>query len=413
MAPSIAALFVAFGISLGVLAQKKPLTGVSIPPEYAYLLPQPYKGNINKNFIDTQTADNPTNSVFAAARNATYYSFDQEFLTILGHSPTIELAANRSGPFAHEAGVWVPDHNQVWFTSDGDPILPQIYSYIDLGTNIVTTPTDPAVQGGVNLAGGSYFGGLVYFAALGNISENLAPAIYSIDPVSLSTNVVLDSYFGVHLNSLDDMTWVGPNTTHGSASCTHAGETNLFFTTIDLGANNEPGFSQAVLPNAVFRFTPSTKSLQAVISRGDILAPNGISADPRGKYLYVTDSALTLLSGPGSNSSGSPAIYRYELDADCYPTNKQLFTVVRSGLADGIHIDDFGRVWTAEFNGIVVRNSRGKELGVFNAEQLVEAAFSPISNFALAGDKLVVLSGDHIWVIQLGQNVTTPAGKSA
>lgn len=413
MAPSITALFLALGISLGCQAQKIPLTGVSIPPEYAYLLSQPYTGNLNKNFIDTQTANSSANNVFAAARNVQYYFFDQEFMTILGPSPTIQLAANHSGPLAHEAGVWVPDHNQVWFTSDGDPVPPQFYSYIDLDTNVVTTPTDPAVQGGVNPAGGSYFGGLVYFAALGNISESLAPAVYSIDPVTLTSTLVLDSYFGVHLNSIDDMAWVGPNTTHGSTSCTHPGEANLFFTTIDLGANHEPGFSQAVLPNAVFRFTPSTKSLQAVISRGDILAPNGISADPRGKYLYVTDSALTLLSGPGSNSSGSPAIYRYELDADCNPMNKQLFATVRSGLADGIHVDNFGRVWTAEFNGIVVRNSRGKELGVFNAEQLVEPAFSPISNFALAGDKLVILSGDHIWVVQLGQNVTTPAGKSS
>ena len=90
--------------------------------------------------------------------------------------------------------------------------------------------------------------------------------------------------------------------------------------------------------------------------------------------------------------------------------NKQLFATVRSGLADGIHVDNYGRVWTAEYNGIVIRNSRGKELGVFNAEQLVDSANFPIANFALAGDKLVVLSGDRIYVVQLGQNVTTLAG---
>ena len=90
--------------------------------------------------------------------------------------------------------------------------------------------------------------------------------------------------------------------------------------------------------------------------------------------------------------------------------NKQLFAIPRSGIADGIHIDNYGRVWTAEFKGVVVRNSRGKELVVFNVEQLVDAASYPISNLALAGDKLVILGGDRLYVVQLGQNITTPAG---
>ena len=384
------------------------LSGVFIPPELAYQLPQPYAGNISQNFIDTETSNSSANAIFAAARNATYYAFDQEFYSILGPSPSIRLVSPTSAPFAHEAGVWVPDHNQVWFTSD-DTAPPQYYSILDLDTYTVTSPNN-SLQHGPNPTGGDYYGGLVYFAALGNISTSSSPAVYSVDPVTFSTVTVLDTYFGVHLNSVDDLTWVAPNTSAGATSCTHANEANLFFTTLDLGANNEHGFNQAVLPNAVFRFTPATKSLQAVISRADVLAPNGIRSDPNGRYLYVTDTAPTALVGPGSNSSGSTAIYRFTLDADCNPTNKQLFAMPRSGIADGIHVDDYGRVWTAEYNGIVVRNARGKELGVFNAEQLVDPANSPIANFALAGDKLVVLSGDRIFVVQLGQNITTPAG---
>ncbi len=80
----------------------------------------------------------------------------------------------------------------------------------------------------------------------------------------------------------------------------------------------------------------------------------------------------------------------------------------RSGNADGIHVDDYGRVWTAERDGIVVRGPRGKELGVFNAEVLVDEKV-PIANFALAGDKLVILAIDRIWVVGLGQNVTEKA----
>ena len=81
----------------------------------------------------------------------------------------------------------------------------------------------------------------------------------------------------------------------------------------------------------------------------------------------------------------------------------------RTGYADGIKVDDLGRVWTAEGSGVVVRNARGKELGVFNGEQLIDDSEAPISNFGLAGDKLVILAGNQVSVIQLGQNVTTPA----
>ena len=276
--------------AISVCLSQKTLSGVFIPPELAYLLKQPYAGNISRNFIDTETLNSSVNAIFKAARKAQYYAYDQEFYSIIGHSPSVRVISHGSAPFAHESGVWVADHNQVWFTSD-DTAPPQHYSILDLNTYTVKSPENP-LQQGPNPTGGDYYDGIVYFAALGNISTSSSPAVYSVDPVTFSTTTVLDSYFGIHLNSVDDLTWVAPNTSAGATSCTHANEANLFFTTLDLGANQEHGFNKAVLPNAVYRFTPATKSLQAVISRGDILAPNGIRADPNGKLLYVTDAAV-------------------------------------------------------------------------------------------------------------------------
>lgn len=66
-------------------------------------------------------------------------------------------------------------------------------------------------------------------------------------------------------------------------------------------------------------------------------------------------------------------------------------------------------MWTAEGEGIVVRDSTGRELGVFSAEVLVDEASYPISMFSLAGNKLVVLAEDRVHVISLGQNASTPA----
>ena len=67
---------------------------------------------------------------------------------------------------------------------------------------------------------------------------------------------------------------------------------------------------------------------------------------------------------------------------DCKLINKQLFALPRSGIADSIPVDNYGRVWAAECNGIVIRNARRKELCVFDVETLIDAASYPISNFA-------------------------------
>jgi gluconolactonase len=127
----------------------------------------------------------------------------------------------------------------------------------------------------------------------------------------------------------------------------------------------------------------------------------------------VTDTTPTDIIGPGPGESrpGSTVIYRFKLDADCNPTNKIMFAMPRSGTSDGLHVDNDGRLWSAEYNSIVVRSSRGKGLSVFNVEQLVKdwEHSNPIVNFALAGDKLVVLAGRTVWLVHLGMNVTTPA----
>lgn len=90
------------------------------------------------------------------------------------------------------------------------------------------------------------------------------------------------------------------------------------------------------------------------------------------------------------------------------PVNRRIFGMARQGIADGIHIDDAGRVYTGEYEGVVVRNTAGKTIGVFNsqyfqADKGVEKL--PIANFALAGDTLVFLSTTRLWTVKLAQPV--------
>ena len=87
-------------------------TGVFIPSVETYLLPSPFQGfesvagNSSTNFVNTVTSNASVNSLFAAAKNASYYAFDQEFYDILGgKTPDIQLAQMRDSFFAYEAGV--------------------------------------------------------------------------------------------------------------------------------------------------------------------------------------------------------------------------------------------------------------------------------------------------------------------
>ena len=186
------------------------------------------------------------------------------------------------------------------------------------------------------------------------------------------------------------------------------------------------------LPAAVWRWDPQAKILLPLIDRASIAAPNGTSlsplftvtsssahttgvrVSPDQRTLYVTSSVTTVMGDamPGLDSS-SPTIYSFDLDHRLRPTNRQVFGLVRDGIADGIHVDDAGRVWTGEAGGITVRRDDGKVLGEFNRNFFVSAsnASTAAANFALAGDTLVFLGVDKLWTIKLGETLVT-AGSS-
>ena len=386
------------------LALGENATGVFIPPEYTYLLPTPFQGpqavdgNFSTNYINTVTANASINALFKSAQNATYFALDKTFYEILGgDAPEIQLIQMRSTDFAYEAGAWDYDTNRVWFTSEiTSP--PTYVSILDLKPNTITTPEIPELRN-VNYNGGYYFQGKMYLAIAGNESvPDVTPGVYAVDTTTYAVTPILNSWFGEALESVDDLTW----TTCGTAPT----QPTLFFTSLNLGASGIKGVGGTSLPDAVYRFSPLTQSLQAVISRADIVEPNGIRSDATGRHLFVTGRAA-----PFNVTFGSSVIYRFTLDDDCFPVNKRLIGTVRS-YADGLHIDDYGRVWTGEFDGIVVRSPTGKVLGVFNAEALQDRKGASLANFALAGDKLVILAVDRLYVLQLGQNVTSKEART-
>lgn len=194
------------------------------------------------------------------------------------------------------------------------------------------------------------------------------------------------------------------------------------------------GRPAAMLPNAFWKFTPETETLQPIITRADVTTPNGVGVDRNFQHLYVTDTTVcqesafirsnrhanvtilqaTSVVGGGSkwNVTSSPAIYRYDLSptGDGFVTNKVLFGITREGISDGIKVDDKGRVWTAEYEGIVVRNRFGKVIGLFNKEVILGTKNPKVemANFALAGDTLIILAVDKIQKVRFTETVMSP-----
>ncbi|KAL9089065.1 MAG: hypothetical protein Q9165_005878 [Trypethelium subeluteriae] len=408
MVPIIYASFLLL-LNIAVLAQDN--STIPIPRQDTFLLPDGYTSNISLPWTSsTHTSDTSLNSLLAIASNASFISYSPTFNSLLGPAPEFKLVATRPNEsFAFEAGLWAWDRNEVWFTSSSTVYGNQTFvSVLNLLNNNVTTPQFNPPLKGVN--GGYYFNKTVYFTTFGTDA-----GVISIDPHTLSWKTVLNSYYGMQLGFVDDIAWLE-----------WKGNEYAFFST-DGSFGAFIGGGPSDLPAAIWRFDVLTGTLQPVIPRSDVQFPNGVRVNAEGTKLYVnqpsiyvSDTASPLLQAALTNTTfwGTPSIYVYDLvpstsstSSPPKPVNKSHFSLARTGFADGLHLDDSGRVWSAEGDGIWVRAPDGEVLGVFNAatllagESVETGGDAAIANFALAGDTLVVLAHSRIWTLKLAETV--------
>lgn len=125
----------------------------------------------------------------------------------------------------------------------------------------------------VNPNGGYYFNGTVYITGTGTFTK--VPCTYGINPSDGETTVILNTYFGLQFNGPNDITWV---------RC--GNKAYMFFTDDPIVERYAPGSGiPSQLPDAVWRFDPQERSLIPVISRADLLIPNGIRVNANGTKL--------------------------------------------------------------------------------------------------------------------------------
>ncbi|KAH0829725.1 putative calcium-dependent phosphotriesterase protein [Fonsecaea pedrosoi] len=395
------------GIIAGVVVAQKNSSSLckSIPVVDTFFLPRPFSSNLTDSFVQTD-APGPTGAQIQADPSSPYICFDDEFAGLLQGEPV--LAVNQSGLTAFEAGAWAPEGNAVWFSSAIGVAQFGKVQVFHLDNSTVTTPALHTTQTQLlplaNPNGGYYFNGTVYFVLAG--SPDVGGSVVAINPTTFETDEIVNSYFGLQYPSLDDIALVPPRSKRHPHSCAVDGEVEMIFSCLDFNAYGYPLHTPDI-PNSYWKFTPRTQTLRAVLDRADILFPNGVAFDKDFTTLYASETAYTATIGPSNSSTGFPGIYKYRLGDGCTPQDKELFAMARGGAPDGIKVDDRGRVWTIEAEGLVVRNPQGKVIGIFNRWFFLDGEPAELSmgNFALAHDKVVLLAFSKIWVVQLSEVV--------
>jgi gluconolactonase len=389
--------FALFALFAG-LAQAQNSSVVQLPSEWLYLLPQPFNSSIEYSWLNSTTTENATiNSALQAAKQSRFVSYSDEFTSLIGPNPSMRtIQCPPSAPdCAFEGGVWLPDTDEVWFNYYGfDYPFNQTITSFNLHNNSAhQLTTNPPIR---YPFGGYLYNGLVY---LTEFNATTSPAsIITVDPKTLAVTPILNSYQGIPLAPCDDVVVTRINN-----------KDFIFLTTFSIQNVIGPPFPRQRYSTAVWRFDLEEKVLLPVISANEIVAPNGIRVSPDGRTLYVTNTATTNFTSQASDSTKSNSIYEFDLNERGKPVNGRLFALVRTGIANGIHVDRKGRVWTAEDDGINVRSPGGRLLGTFNYLPFHEVGGEPrIGNFALAGDRLVIGVVGYVLIYDLAEMLVTP-----
>lgn len=147
-----------------------------------------------------------------------------------------------------------------------------------------------------------------------------------------SITVLADSYAGGKLNSPNDVVVQSDGT--------------IWFTDPPYGLNKrlkEQPF------NAVYRLDPGAAEPVAVVT--NLSYPNGLAFSPDGTFLYIAESDWKIKPN---------FVMRYVVNQDGSLTEGVRFAEVKTGAADGIRVDDEGRLFCTSGLGVEVFDSSGR-----------------------------------------------------
>lgn len=205
-----------------------------------------------------------------------YFQFhDRRFSAITGPTPTLELLAEHQAyPFAHEAGVFCPESNSLYITSNrctGPDDKQTVYitrvdlnelplKYEEISTNI------PMANGGIN-----YGERDILFCSQGSMGQ--PSGLYLMSTLSYESKILKSDFFGRPFNSVNDVVVLKDG--------------SVWFTDPIYGF--EQGYRpHPCLPNQVYRWCPTSGNIRVVAD--GFGRPNGICFSPDEKIAYITDT---------------------------------------------------------------------------------------------------------------------------
>ncbi|KAG8685622.1 hypothetical protein FRC09_014636, partial [Ceratobasidium sp. 395] len=312
------------------------------------------------------------------------------FYDIVGPNPSLQVVAQAETNQFHEAGVYVPSTNEVFFTSNtmATPSGATNYTYPLFGnfSKISLTPDAngkypwevlaPPSKSFVLPNGGTFYNDKVLMVVQG-YKLDVPSSIIAVDPKTLSAEVLLNNFYGRPFNSMNDIAVLmksgGKQTAVSGQWVFFTGEILgtssafdliLYFTRADPPYGYYQGFKEYPrLPFQVYAFHPPTGTIRVVAD--GFQRPNGIAFSPDMRTCYISDTgfASAVSDDPHPLDGSRPGtIYAYDVvhstegsDPTTHPpalTNRRVFAFTDSGMPDGLKCDTEGNVYGGCFDGV-------------------------------------------------------------
>ncbi|KAI0538310.1 D-lactonohydrolase [Xylaria digitata] len=393
---TLALAVLSVGVAIGSYTERRseiPAQAQFIDQKALNVLPSvlpPSEFNLTNIFV-------PPGYDLAALTEKPFHVYDEEFYDVIGRNPTLTLIArSETDPIFHEAVVWYPPTNEVFFAqSAGNPATgtglnkSAIIQKISLAeaeavsdkrnatglVKVVVVDSNPIV---LNPNGGVNYKDNILFAAEGQGAYKTSELIIMNPREPYNTTVLLNNFFGRQFNSLNDI-------------AIHPRNKDIYFTDPIYGRLQDFRPVEG-LPHQVYRYNDRTGAV--TVAADGFSQPNGIVFSPSGSHAYVADTGAQAVFW-GINATSPATIYRFDVANDGTWLNRNTFAYVSTGVPDGIHVDKKGRLYAGCGDGVQVYNPSGTLIGkIF----LGEAS----ANFNFAGNGgMVICAETHLYYAKI------------
>ncbi|KAJ1300804.1 hypothetical protein OPQ81_002444 [Rhizoctonia solani] len=344
-----------------------------------------------------------------------------EFYDIIGEGAKLEVVGLAKYAAFHEAGVYIPETNQVYFTSNqlstentSDYRFPTYAQFNKISLSATPNGTYewstvfPPSSDFFMPNGGTIYNGQVLMAVQGYGLE-VPSSLILVDPTTNHGRTILNNFYGRVFNSINDVAVLVSNGT--------VEEQWVFFTDPPYGYFQ--GFKPyPSLPAQVYAFHPPSGTIRVVADGFE--RPNGVQFSEDFKTCYVSDTGfISAMSGDPHPDDGSRpgTIYAFDVvtppkgsDPRLHPptlVNRRVFAFTDSGMPDGIKVDTEGNVYAGCFDGVHVWNKYGALLGkiLLGLEEITQTSDGlngkGCANLVFVPGGLLMFSEDRLYLAKI------------